>query len=110
MTRIAADPGLQPERTSLSWTRTAAGLLLNAVLNLRSAYINESGALLWLSLVLLLASAATLGFGHRRRMQLEASTRQGMEVPHAAVAAVCCAVGMAATVGVFSIWLNHNIA
>ncbi|WP_162588571.1 DUF202 domain-containing protein [Variovorax sp. RA8] len=43
------DPGLQPERTTLSWTGTASGLLLNGVLNLRAGYVSESAPIVSLS-------------------------------------------------------------
>ena len=79
------------------------------MLNLRSAYVNESGALLWFSIALLLATVATFGFGYRRHMQLEGATRSGMEVPHVAVVAVSWAVGFAAAAGLLSIIVNHEL-
>ena len=72
---IPADPGLQPERTALSWTRTASGLLLNAVLHLRAAVVYESRPLLALSVALLGASAAAFLFGKLRHRQLLTGAR-----------------------------------
>ena len=108
--RIPADPGLQPERTALSWKRTAAGLLLNAVLNLRSAYVNESRPLIWLSIALLGASAAAFVFGHYRHVRLEAGIRSGLAVPRSAVLAVSIAVAIASIAGILSVGFSHDFA
>ena len=67
---MARDPGLQPERTSLAWTRTAGGMLLNAVLCLRIGYLANSLGLVSLALALLAASGLTFAIGRRRRRQL----------------------------------------
>lgn len=62
------DPGLQPERTSLAWLRTLLGYGALLALALRhSGY--QSGALFWLSLVILvLVSALIYVFVHKRNL------------------------------------------
>ena len=80
-TAASRDPGLQPERTTLSWTRTAAGLLLNAVLNLRSGYVHDSVPLLVLSGALVVAAAAVFSFGRLRRRQLSARSASFLRNP-----------------------------
>jgi hypothetical protein len=50
------DPGLQPQRTSLAWSRTGLAVLVNAVVVLRTATHARNGLLLALGLGLLLAS------------------------------------------------------
>lgn len=69
------DPGLQPERTALSWHRTGWLILLNAVLAVRTAVSNDSLGLTMMAFVLLPASSAVFLLGaHRRRALLEYQT------------------------------------
>ena len=104
---IPADPGLQPERTALSWTRTASGLLLNAVLHLRAAVVHESRPLLALSVALLGASAAAFLFGKLRHRQLLTGARLDMEVPHLAPLSISLATLVASAAGILGVALHH---
>ncbi|WP_423837628.1 DUF202 domain-containing protein [Variovorax terrae] len=105
---LSRDPGLQPERTSLSWTRTASGLLLNGVLNLRVGYASESLPLLGLSCMLLIAAAATFGFGRQRRLVLTTG-RSVAPVSASAARAVMAACVLAALTGFGSISVGHAL-
>ncbi|MFN9472816.1 DUF202 domain-containing protein [Acidovorax sp.] len=95
----ARDPGLQPERTSLAWTRTALAVLLNALVALRGAWIDGSAMLLATGGMLALAACALYGYGvHRGRVLLACGGR----VPHpaglawvAALVLLACATGAA---------------
>lgn len=66
MTRLERDPGLQPERTRLAWTRTAMAVLLNALVALRGAWAGGSAALLATGGVLALAACVLYLYGVRR--------------------------------------------
>ncbi|KRC24763.1 DUF202 domain-containing protein [Acidovorax sp. Root217] len=95
----ARDPGLQPERTSLAWTRTALAVLLNALVALRGAWIDGSAMLLATGAMLALAACALYGYGvHRGRVLLACEG----QVPHpaglarvAALVLLACATGVA---------------
>jgi len=65
------DPGLQPERTALAWSRTAAGLLANALIVLRSGYVGGSHLVVALAMTLVVAAGATYVMGMTRRKRLD---------------------------------------
>lgn len=93
-----SDPGLQAERTSLAWTRTASSLLLNAVLFLRSGYVNSSMPLIVLSSALVFAAGATFVLGSRRRIDLM-SGEQVECVPEVAARFITAVTLLAAIAG-----------
>jgi uncharacterized membrane protein YidH (DUF202 family) len=64
------DPGLQPQRTALAWTRTSLALFVNAALALRAGLKAHAPVLMALGVVLLVASAAGVACGAWRREQL----------------------------------------
>lgn len=93
----ARDPGLQPERTSLAWTRTALAVLLNALVALRGAWIDGSAMLLATGAMLALAACALYGYGvHRGRVLLACEG----QVPPAGLARVAALVLLACATGV----------
>jgi uncharacterized membrane protein YidH (DUF202 family) len=69
------DPGLQPQRTSLAWSRTGFAVLINAVVVLRTASNSRHGLLLALGLYLLLASGVLTIYGTTRRAALNTGTK-----------------------------------
>ena len=63
--RYTRDVGLQPERTAMSWTRTACSLILNAFLVLRYAQSTNSLPLAALAIVIVVSAAAIYAEGLR---------------------------------------------
>lgn len=53
------DPGLQPERTALAWTRTVLALIVNAALLVRTPLL-QAGAMSWVVWAALCAAAIVL--------------------------------------------------
>ena len=98
------DAGLQPERTGLSWTRTAWGLLLNAVVFLRIGYTSESFALVGLSCALIAVAGLTFGFGRIRTRALVGNGSEAV-VSILAIRLVAVATLLAALTGLWAILL-----
>jgi uncharacterized membrane protein YidH (DUF202 family) len=61
------DPGLHPEGTALAWSRTALGVLVNALLLLRTGVVGHRWDLAAIGLLLLGAAALTKAFSISRR-------------------------------------------
>ncbi|MDR7330548.1 DUF202 domain-containing protein [Corynebacterium guangdongense] len=70
--RLHEDPGLQPERTSLAWSRTVLALMVGAATMLRWAHLFP-GVIIVLS-VILLGLAVVLMATSDRRYRRHAST------------------------------------
>ena len=66
------DSGLQPERTSLAWTRTALSLVVNAILLLRVGVQDSDPALLASGVALCGIAACLIQVGLRRGKDLSA--------------------------------------
>ncbi|BAJ29331.1 MULTISPECIES: DUF202 domain-containing protein [Kitasatospora] len=73
MTAAPRDPGLQPERTLLAWSRTALVLAADALLVLRTGYVHQLAGLAALGGVLALAAVGLYVHGLRRRSAVEHS-------------------------------------
>lgn len=72
--RREADPGLQPERTSLAWWRTLLGYCALLAFAVKHNW-QQSGAAFWVSIAILAAVAITLWryTRHRTLMDVESS-------------------------------------
>lgn len=70
--RRQADPGLQPERTSLAWLRTLLGYGALLVLAVRHNW-QQAGPLFWVSLGVLAIVAWVLWYYTRSRTQMDVS-------------------------------------
>lgn len=88
-----ADPGLQRERTSLSWNRTALSVIVVALLLVRSGFVAEQPALSVLGATLLVGAAAIVLFAARRSF-VGPAPRHGFALI-AGVGTLACAAGLA---------------
>lgn len=62
-----ADPGLQPQRTALAWSRTGLAVFVNALLALRTGAQLGRTFVIALGIVLLFAAAGIVACGAWRR-------------------------------------------
>lgn len=99
---MSRDPGLQPERTSLAWRRTALAVGVNGLLVTRAALTQRSAWLTVVAALLVLGAGGFLLVGERRHYLL-LSCRPGPAAPHAslmvlALAAVLLVCAAAVTI------------
>lgn len=95
----AGGPGLQPERTALAWTRTAAVALVSGVLLVRFGIHGGDP----LPIAAAVAALALAVFAlRRRRLRLSAATRAPRARLMLAVAGLTTACGALALAGVLA--------
>ncbi|PJJ62151.1 uncharacterized membrane protein YidH (DUF202 family) [Compostimonas suwonensis] len=99
----ARDHGVQPERTALSWNRTALALVVNALLAIRSGWVGGFAGFTVVGAVLLLAAVAAVVYGTHRRRELDREPTR--PVPPAAVLAAAGVTLLACAAGVASVLL-----
>lgn len=100
-----ADPGLQPQRTALAWSRTGLAVLVNALVVLRSGAQSGQPFILALGLLLVVAAAGAVACGAWRARILAArgaptAPPQALVIGTVAVAWLACAAAVA------SIWVT----
>lgn len=77
MVSSAHDAGLQAERTSLAWNRTALSAAVCALLVVHAGALAHDTALLAVGLVLLAGASATAVTAYRRRTSIPHAIRSG---------------------------------
>nr|WP_176459355.1 MULTISPECIES: DUF202 domain-containing protein [unclassified Rhodococcus (in: high G+C Gram-positive bacteria)] len=100
MPPLHSDPGLQPERTSLSWHRTQASLIIVSVLFVR--WYPTWGAFAFAPVALACTTTLAISATQRRRYERScasiAAAPLGPDIGGAiAIAASCAAIGAAGT-------------
>ncbi|WP_353827149.1 DUF202 domain-containing protein [Agromyces sp. SYSU T0242] len=66
------DPGLQPERTALAWSRTSFAIAVNGMLVLREGLVGDRPSLVAASAVVFVGAVVILAAGWQRRRVLDA--------------------------------------
>jgi uncharacterized membrane protein YidH (DUF202 family) len=101
------DPGVQPERTALAWSRTGLALLANAMLVLRAGWTSESTPIVILGVLLLAACGAAFACGAWRRHRL-VSGQTPLAPPALVIQAAAIVMLVAGLGGVASIWVHQQ--
>ncbi|WP_350349402.1 DUF202 domain-containing protein [Agromyces sp. G08B096] len=102
-----ADPGLQPERTALSWSRTAFAVAANALLSLRAGLVAGEPWLVAVGVLLFGTAGAVVVIAAVRRRQL-AGAELTITPPRGALAGVTAAAVLAAAGGVASVLVERS--
>lgn len=97
------DPGLQPERTGLAWARTAAGVMLNALLTLRAGLVSDNSALVAAGLLLALSAAALFSYRRSRARGIALGTTS-MQAPAGALGALTLVTIGACLASMLAVW------
>ena len=103
---VPRDPGLQPERTALAWSRTGFAVLVNALLALRSGWSIQSVPIMALGVLMLLSCAAAIAYGAVRRRHLSGGIAP-LAPPALAIWIVAAFFMVACATGVASIWAGR---
>ena len=98
------DPGLQAERTALSWNRTGLSVLANALLVLRTGWTTAEASLTVVAIALLAAAGAAILYGAWRRRHL-LSGHPSIAPSAFAIAAAAIVTLVACAAGIASILL-----
>ncbi|HZW41749.1 MAG TPA: DUF202 domain-containing protein [Agromyces sp.] len=99
------DPGLQPERTALAWSRTALALAVNALLSMRAGFVAGEPWLVVVGAVLFATSGSAVAIGTVRRRQLRGD-RLVITPPRGALVGVAVATVAASVGGVASLFVD----
>ncbi|MFF1877795.1 DUF202 domain-containing protein [Leifsonia sp. NPDC058230] len=104
----ARDPGLQGERTALSWTRTALVIVVNALLSLRTGWVSGQPVLIAVGVILVLAAIAAMIYGTHRGRALAGQTKAvPPAAPTIAIALTAAITLLACAAGVASVLVAH---
>ncbi|GAA1503473.1 uncharacterized membrane protein YidH (DUF202 family) [Agromyces terreus] len=102
---LSRDPGMQPERTALAWSRTGLAIAVNAVLVLRDGLSSSQPALSTAGVALFVLAAVAVAHGAVRRRQLDAR-REIIPPSPVAMLGVAATVLLAAVAGIASILIE----
>lgn len=96
------DPGLQPERTALAWSRTALALSVNALLALRAGLIAGEPLLVIVGVVLFGTAGGAIVVASVRRRQLSGDELT-IAPPPGALTGITAATLLACVAGIVSV-------
>jgi hypothetical protein len=72
------DPGLQPERTALAWSRTVMAIFVNAGLVVRSGWLHHRIAMIAIGVGIMMTCSLVIMLSHARRQELDGGRHPGM--------------------------------
>lgn len=96
------DPGLQGERTSLAWMRTALAALVNALLVLRTGIVDELPAMVLAGTALIVLAGVIALFGHLRGREILRAPVDRAAAGRVAAVAIVSTCTVAASVSVIA--------